>query len=411
MFIEGNDDGVRQLFEHPLANIEVFLLDSNSVAVATNRTDAAGRYAFNRLRPDQYRVEVGPVPAGFSLGAEFSNPTPPIQLMSAETRLGEDVGFVVSNPSEALIGDYVWSDANGDGIQQAEEPGISGIQLLLFGPGGDGRFDTPDDALEGFALTSSAGHYLFSGLTPGVYRVVVFDGFGSILNSMTRVAGPQSYAGFHTTSPLAAGEVRMTADFGYSGANGQVGDRVFLDLNGNGIFDNGETGIGGVTVNLLADDGSTILATTETDGTGRYRFVGLLPRSYFVELSDLNNMLADLTQTFGSSGVNDHGQILPYPFTVAFGQTHQSADFGFAPPFGSLGNEVFLDGNSNVTFEPELGELGVVGVGVSLKDGAHRVIATRATGARIHAAGDVGEVAGDLKMIGEMESAGGLVDG
>ncbi len=49
---------------------------------------------------------------------------------------------------------------------------------------------------------------------------------------------------------LAAGANRTDVDFGYRGT-GSVGDRVWNDTNGNGVQDAGETGINGVTVQLL----------------------------------------------------------------------------------------------------------------------------------------------------------------
>jgi hypothetical protein len=47
--------------------------------------------------------------------------------------------------------------------------------------------------------------------------------------------------------------------------------QVFADANGNGRLDRRETGVAGVTVELLNDEGDAI-ATTTTDRSGRYRF-------------------------------------------------------------------------------------------------------------------------------------------
>lgn len=52
---------------------------------------------------------------------------------------------------------------------------------------------------------------------------------------------------------------------------GSLGDRVWNDLNRNGIQDPGEPGIAGVTVNLLDSAGNTV-GTTITDAEGHYRF-------------------------------------------------------------------------------------------------------------------------------------------
>ena len=47
----------------------------------------------------------------------------------------------------------------------------------------------------------------------------------------------------------------LTADFGYrstTDANGSIGDTVYDDANGNKVQDGGETGINGVTLNLVS---------------------------------------------------------------------------------------------------------------------------------------------------------------
>ena len=52
----------------------------------------------------------------------------------------------------------------------------------------------------------------------------------------------------------------------------EIGNRLWVDLNQDGIQDAGETGISGVTVNLYDSTGATLLATTLTDAQGEYYF-------------------------------------------------------------------------------------------------------------------------------------------
>ena len=53
-------------------------------------------------------------------------------------------------------------------------------------------------------------------------------------------------------------------------------------MNGNGIQEEGEEGIEGVTVALL-DGSGLVVETTETDTAGYYKFTGLSPGSYSVQ--------------------------------------------------------------------------------------------------------------------------------
>src|SRR5262249_20244130 len=62
---------------------------------------------------------------------------------------------------------------------------------------------------------------------------------------------------------------------------GRVGDRVWRDINANGILDTGEPGVAGVEVNLYQSDGLWI-ASTVTDSNGNYEFPALAPGDYYI---------------------------------------------------------------------------------------------------------------------------------
>ncbi len=60
-----------------------------------------------------------------------------------------------------------------------------------------------------------------------------------------------------------------------------IGDFVWYDSDMDGIQDDGEMGVGGVTVHLMDCEGN-ILAETTTDATGFYQFVDLEPGDYSI---------------------------------------------------------------------------------------------------------------------------------
>ncbi|WP_457825497.1 SdrD B-like domain-containing protein, partial [Staphylococcus aureus] len=67
----------------------------------------------------------------------------------------------------------------------------------------------------------------------------------------------------------------MTLDSGfYKTPKYSIGDYVWLDSNKDGVQDEEENGISGVTVTLKDKNGKT-LQTTQTDGKGKYRFDNL----------------------------------------------------------------------------------------------------------------------------------------
>src|ERR1700690_696484 len=68
-----------------------------------------------------------------------------------------------------------------------------------------------------------------------------------------------------------------------------LGNRVWLDANGNGIQDPGEEGIGGVCVNLYDASGNLIQQTT-TDSNGYYGFNVQSGEDYTIEFEKPNGM-------------------------------------------------------------------------------------------------------------------------
>lgn len=68
----------------------------------------------------------------------------------------------------SAIGDRVWEDRDGDGIQGADEPGMAGFPVELEGQDVDGN------PVARSAVTDASGRYSFSGVASGRYRVT-FD--------------------------------------------------------------------------------------------------------------------------------------------------------------------------------------------------------------------------------------------
>ena len=75
------------------------------------------------------------------------DPSGPITLAPAQIYRDADFGYVKQPASgNAIIGDTVWYDANGDGLRDPGEPGIPGVQVCATPSGGGGAIcDTTDD--------------------------------------------------------------------------------------------------------------------------------------------------------------------------------------------------------------------------------------------------------------------------
>lgn len=82
---------------------------------------------------------------------------------------------------------------------------------------------------------------------------------------------------------LTSGETNLTFDAGIYKL-GSIGDKVWLDENGNGIQDTGEPGFENVQV-VLQDCSGNNIATQYTNPEGQYLFVNLKPGSYRIKFT------------------------------------------------------------------------------------------------------------------------------
>ena len=163
-----------------------------------------------------------------------------------------------------------------------------------------------------------------------------------------------------------------------------LGDRVWQDLNNNGVQDAGEPGVQGVTVNLYLPGSTTPLATTTTDPSGNYLFSNLEPRDYqvqFVPPTGYNFTSQD--QGGDDAADSDADPTTGYTQVIALapGQTDLTWDAGLVQPtqLAAVGDYVWEDLNNNGV--QDSGEPGIPGVTVNLYTSSGTFVATTTTDA------------------------------
>ncbi|MCO5197204.1 MAG: DNRLRE domain-containing protein [Anaerolineae bacterium] len=410
VWLDENGDGIQDAGEDGIANVVVTLTPPADVDLGnglgqpiTTTTGADGGYIFTDLPPNEtYTVTIA-APAGMvptydeDDGTTAPNNETVVTLQPGEEHLTSDFGLnwvppkppnPADIPSDApgAIGDTIWNDANGDGVQDPGEIGLGGITVTLYSdPDGDGVYDTVVDT----TTTDDSGHYIFDDLAPGAY-VVAVDPTNLPAGWNPTPTGDPDGDGDNVSEPiiLAPGDVYVNADWGYQptdpGTTGStIGDQIFLDVDGDGIQDAGEPGLPGVTVSLLDDDGD-VVGTTTTDENGNYEFPNLPAGTYTVVVTDTDNVLGDLTPI--SNPVDDTGPVdnQGSPITVdgTAGDSNDVQDFGYAPPGhdpndtnanGIIGDTVFIDTDGDGMLSA--GE-GVQGVTVTLEDSSGNTVTT-----------------------------------
>jgi len=180
------------------------------------------------------------------------------------------------------IGDFVWEDLNGNGLQDDGEPGIQGVQAQLIGT------DLAGNGVDIIAFTDENGAYNFGPLNPGTYKVI-FSNLPGAYFATSKNTGTDNkldsdvdpITGMTPNKVYGGGQNDDTVDAGYI-RFAEIGDFVWEDKNANGIFDFGEPMIEGVEVRLTGIDSRNepINRTTSTNGSGIYFFNGLYPGNY-----------------------------------------------------------------------------------------------------------------------------------
>jgi hypothetical protein len=275
--VDGNG---RQGAEEPgLADVKVMIfcpaVDGFPGLFATATTDALGKYLFTIPGLLEGRGIVCKVlidaSTGGAAGKDLTSPNPQdtVPLGPGATDLSRDFGFKPRS-CDALVGDTVFCDLNGNGMREAGEPGIAGVPVTITAPR-SGAFPGTNQN----AVTDANGKYLFTipEIPPGtaILATVSIDATVSILSGkILTTSNPQ------TTRPLGPGEEDRDRDFGLKPLAAKVGDLVFNDLNGNGVPDGGEPGIANVSVKIDAPVTGSFGGysnTAVTDARGKYLFL------------------------------------------------------------------------------------------------------------------------------------------
>ncbi|MEP7013746.1 MAG: SdrD B-like domain-containing protein, partial [Acidobacteriota bacterium] len=318
LWIDTNNNGVQDSGENGLNGVTVSLLNGSNVVLFTAITSGNGNYTFTNLAAGSYsvRVETSTLPAGLAPTYDLDGTgTPNIAaapLTGGQNRTDVDFGY----RGTGSIGDRVWIDNDGDGVQDLLETGINGVTVQLLDGGGN---------VIASAVTAGDGQYQFQNLVAGTYSVQIVT--SSLPAGLTQTFDLDGLATPNkATIALAANQSNFNVDFGYRGT-ASVGDRVWNDTDGDGVQDAGELGINGVDV-VLRDSSNNVVAVVTTSGDGNYLFSNLLVGSYSVSVDPLT-VPAGYVQTYDLDGIGTPNKTT---FSLTAGQAKRDVDFGYRAP-------------------------------------------------------------------------------
>ncbi|HDH6910917.1 TPA: carboxypeptidase regulatory-like domain-containing protein, partial [Staphylococcus aureus] len=265
------------------------------------------------------------------------------------------------------IGNYVWEDTNKNGVQELGEVGVKGVTVVAY--------DNKTNKEVGRTITDEKGGYLIPNLPNGDYRVEFSNLPQGYEVTPSKQGNNEELDSNGVSSVITVnGKDNLSADLGIYKPKYNLGDYVWEDINKNGIQDQDEKGISGVTV-TLKDENGNVLKTVTTDADGKYKFTDLDNGNYKVEFTTPEDYTPTSTNTGGNDTVDSNGLTTT---GVINGADNMTLDSGFyKTPKYNLGNYVWEDTNKDG--KQDSSEKGISGVTVTLKNENGEVLQTTKT--------------------------------
>ncbi|HMM36445.1 MAG TPA: SdrD B-like domain-containing protein, partial [Thermoanaerobaculia bacterium] len=388
---DANANGIQDASELGLAGVTV-TLRRGAATVASVTTDSTGVYSFGNLIPGSYSIVFGR-PAGWTWtlanqgaddgadsDADASGATGVFDLAAGQSDTSRDAGFVPV-PVTASVGNFVWNDLDGDGIQDGDEPGIAGVTVRLYAQTtGTVVGETTTDTLGGYAFSGFAGnrYYFLEFVLPGGFVFTVRDVGGDTVDSDVDVSTGRTVA-FN----IAAGATQSYWDAGMLGASpASLGDKVWLDADGDGLKDGDEPGLADITVRLYKAP-SALVSTTTTAAGGLYGFSNLAPGDYVLEVVKPTGYSFSPKDQGGDDTLDsdvDTSTGRTAAFALAGGTIDTTRDAGLVSAvLGSIGDRVWVDADADGL--QDAGEASLPGVTVRLYTSGGSLVGLTTTGA------------------------------
>jgi serine-aspartate repeat-containing protein C/D/E len=306
--IDLNGDLICSGSDSSISNVPVKVYpEGEEVPVAVEPTGPNGT-ATLQVPPGKYVVELPP--SNLYNGPDFDSDgvTPSI----LDVPPGSFTALQAPLPNYGAIVGTVFSDFNGDGLQNPDEAGIKGLVVEVFNSSSSYAPVCTD-------TTDSNGMYNCSGLPLNQDYVVKpvnpysgseFTG-ANILNKETGESFPYSLtpvntSAIHDVGVVLKGGIEGNVNAASSPPTGSISGTVWLDNNNDGVKSSGDTGMVGVNVHL--GNNGDVLQSTSTDLQGSYSFPSVPVGQYTISVDNPNPAYFSFVKANNSdNNVNNYG--------------------------------------------------------------------------------------------------------
>jgi hypothetical protein len=218
VWFDWNHDGLQGDDEAGIPDLAVRLYTASGALFAETTTDENGDYWFPTVAPGAYYLQFDhPSWSAFTV-PHAGDTTVDSDVTDSTTGRTDDFDIALGDVKDdldaginyPLIGDWVWNDSNGNGLQDPGEPGVAGVTVRLLDDTGAVVDETATDA---------SGHYEFSWMDPGSYRIQVVAPDGQVFTQQNQgtdetLDSDVDSSGLSDLFTVAAGDVRSDIDAG-----------------------------------------------------------------------------------------------------------------------------------------------------------------------------------------------------
>ena len=362
LFEDANYNGVLDKGERTFSGVQVQLVDEDGNVAAKTSSVAKGFYELTGIMPGTYTLRVQrtrnngftrlrPAEKGGSYIRELIDGygvSDPMEIAMAQELTGINAGMLPAGTVSGIL----FHDANDNGLQDEGEYGLTTATVRLQSADGE------------IVLTRSVaedGAYLFDGVMPGDYTLTFQLPEHTEIAQVVSGGNTLTHGGQETVTDSFAVAMGQEVAYPLVGAVtlGSYEGVAFHDNNANGLQDEGEQPLSGVTVMLSSGAGEYQTASAQD---GSFTLTELRPADYQLTLTLPDGYISAAdTATLTLQPLKE--QTVACPWTVL--TDRQSNLIGGVQP-ASISGEIRLDENNNG--QSESTERMMTGISLELTD-------------------------------------------
>ena len=332
------DDTEESAYDGYAFNNEIRITGTNFRGDDVNRTvltDVNGNYIIEDLAPGNYQIsQLQPSvvidgyvdPQALSTSGDGDN-TVEFEIGPTPSSIE---GPVFYDFAPAVFSGFVYVDANGNGQVDATETGLREVVIEITG------IDEHGSEFSHSTTTDSYGFYEFRGLAPGTYAITQQQP-EDYLNARSNVGTVGGLAADNRISGIEIGPGQIGSDYDFGEyEKSSISGTAFLDNDSDKVFDQGDTALNDVRIQLDGFDvnGNSVFLQTTTDENGLYVFENLVAGTYNIteeQPQDLEDGVAHIgifnndESVLPTNGTAGENQIIG--IELGFGRHGRSFDF------------------------------------------------------------------------------------